>query len=225
MHTPVDASSSVLILTPGPHDEGSGLCVLEACARHVGAPHSDHPLVVSPLLAHLARLANDWYPDTKRQELLPLVPRFVKTGPRVDLHYERHETDRRKVLYDYTLRRFLPVALARIGQPAKGKPFVALPTLDLDDDPRDEELLIRAATDTTLKPLWPVFEGIGAARRILAFEEDPELLETAVLRCFDAINLSEAPCPTYVPASLALWDALLALVRPTRTKRGWSAEA
>lgn len=225
MRSPVDRCPLPVPLTAGAHEAGTGFCFLEACAWYVGEPHTAHPVSVSPLLAALGRMANDWYGDGPRQELLRLVPRWVQTGPHGSADFPKDERNRRAALFDFTLRRFVPVACARIGQTPAARPFVALPVLLLEEEQGESALLYAARQTPALQPLAGLFEGLQGARELLAFEDDAGALETAVLRCFDAINLSEAPHPTYTPAALALGDALQVLVRPVRTKRGWVAEA
>jgi len=50
---------------------------MEAVSRFAGLPWSDEPACTHPLVAHLARLANDASADAGRQQLVAFVPRLA----------------------------------------------------------------------------------------------------------------------------------------------------
>lgn len=65
-------------LSVGSHlDPDVGVCLMEAVSRFAGLPWSDEPACTHPLVAHLARLANDVSSDAGRQQLVAFVPRLA----------------------------------------------------------------------------------------------------------------------------------------------------
>lgn len=61
-----------------PHDGEA--CVMEYVALLAGEPWTDSPKCTHPVLAEMARLANDFGPDDRRYELVPLIGRLFGTG-------------------------------------------------------------------------------------------------------------------------------------------------
>jgi hypothetical protein len=53
-------------------DEGKA-CAMEVASWLAGEPWSDHPRSVHPVIAHVARRANDSLDDDQRQQLWPLI--------------------------------------------------------------------------------------------------------------------------------------------------------
>ena len=54
------APAGVPILSRGRHhDPGHGVCLMELTAFLAGEPHTDHPACTHPVLAAVARVAND----------------------------------------------------------------------------------------------------------------------------------------------------------------------
>lgn len=58
----------------------SQLCAMEAAAWLAGEEWSDHPRSVHPVIAQIARLANDTMTDEDRQSLWPLVLASIGTS-------------------------------------------------------------------------------------------------------------------------------------------------
>lgn len=66
------------VLSPGRHrTPRRGACFMELASVLAGERWSDHPSCTHPLLAHLARLVNDYTGDDGRQQLAPLIPSVV----------------------------------------------------------------------------------------------------------------------------------------------------
>ena len=66
------------VLSPGRHrTPRRGACFMELASVLAGERWSDHPSCTHPLLAHLARLVNDYTSDDGRQQLAPLIPSVV----------------------------------------------------------------------------------------------------------------------------------------------------
>lgn len=64
-----------------------GACFMEMASVLAGERWSDHPACTHPLLAHLARLVNDFTSDRSRQRLAPLIPSVIglkSSDPRWD---------------------------------------------------------------------------------------------------------------------------------------------
>ena len=89
---PVDTPSygldlTTLHLTAGGHTtRDQGCCLLEAVAWYAGEDHGDRPARVSPVLRDFGIQLNDMLSDTRRQDLVPLVPRLAagSTGDGLD---------------------------------------------------------------------------------------------------------------------------------------------
>jgi hypothetical protein len=79
----------VPVLSRGKHrNPRSGACFMEFVSYLAGERWSDHPSCTHPLLARLARLVNDYTGDSRRPDLLGLVPAVVgltSDDVRVDL--------------------------------------------------------------------------------------------------------------------------------------------
>ncbi|MEU4425672.1 hypothetical protein AB0F81_34045 [Actinoplanes sp. NPDC024001] len=68
----------VPVLSRGKHRHPRrGACFMEFASYLAGEKWSDHPACTHPLLAHLARLVNDYTSDEGRRRLAPLVPSVV----------------------------------------------------------------------------------------------------------------------------------------------------
>jgi hypothetical protein len=66
------------VLSRGKHrSPRKGACFMEMASVLANEPWSDHPRCTHPLLAHLARLVNDYTSDDNRGELAVLVPSVV----------------------------------------------------------------------------------------------------------------------------------------------------
>jgi hypothetical protein len=66
------------VLSRGKHRSArKGACFMEMASVLANEPWSDHPKCTHPLLAHLARLVNDYTSDDNRSELAVLVPSVV----------------------------------------------------------------------------------------------------------------------------------------------------
>ena len=66
------------VLSRGKHRSArKGACFMEMASVLANEPWSDHPRCTHPLLAHLARLVNDYTSDDNRGELAVLVPSVV----------------------------------------------------------------------------------------------------------------------------------------------------
>lgn len=66
------------VLSRGKHRSArKGACFMEMASVLANEPWSDHPKCTHPLLAHLARLVNDYTSDDNRGELAVLVPSVV----------------------------------------------------------------------------------------------------------------------------------------------------
>jgi hypothetical protein len=66
------------VLSRGKHrSPRKGACFMEMASVLADEPWSDHPRCTHPLLAHLARLVNDYTSDQNRGELAVLVPSVV----------------------------------------------------------------------------------------------------------------------------------------------------
>ena len=66
------------VLSRGKHRSArKGACFMEMASVLANEPWSDHPRCTHPLLAHLARLVNDYTSDDNRGELAVLIPSVV----------------------------------------------------------------------------------------------------------------------------------------------------
>lgn len=66
------------VLSRGKHrSPRKGACFMEMASVLANEPWSDHPKCTHPLLAHLARLVNDYTSDQSRGELAVLIPSVV----------------------------------------------------------------------------------------------------------------------------------------------------
>ena len=66
------------VLSRGKHrSPRKGACFMEMASVLANEPWSDHPKCTHPLLAHLARLVNDYTSDQSRNQLAVLVPSVV----------------------------------------------------------------------------------------------------------------------------------------------------
>ena len=66
------------VLSRGKHRSArKGACFMEMASVLANEPWSDHPRCTDPLLAHLARLVNDYTSDDGRGELAVLIPSVV----------------------------------------------------------------------------------------------------------------------------------------------------
>lgn len=71
----------LLTLQRGSHrSDESGACAMEAASWLAGEPWSDHPRAVHPVIADVARAANDALADEDRQKLWPLILGSIGTG-------------------------------------------------------------------------------------------------------------------------------------------------
>jgi len=61
-------------------DPGDGMCLMEYVSVMAGAPFSDDPPCVHPLLNVLGRIVNDAMSDENRDDLLTLAPALAVTG-------------------------------------------------------------------------------------------------------------------------------------------------
>jgi len=66
------------VLSRGKHrSPRKGACFMEMASVLANEPWSDHPSCTHPLVAHLARLVNDYTSDQSRSELAILIPSVV----------------------------------------------------------------------------------------------------------------------------------------------------
>lgn len=73
-----DQTDFLPVLGRGKHrSPRRGACFMEMASVLAGERWSDHPACTHPLLAHLARLVNDFTSDAARQRLAPLVPSVI----------------------------------------------------------------------------------------------------------------------------------------------------
>jgi hypothetical protein len=71
----------LLRLDKGSHRASSGrACAMEAASWLAGEPWSDHPRSVHPVIAGVARRANDEVDDAERQRLWPLILASLDTA-------------------------------------------------------------------------------------------------------------------------------------------------
>jgi hypothetical protein len=79
----------VPVLSQGKHrNPRKGACFMEFASFLAGERWSDHPACTQPLLAHLARLVNDYTSDAGRHRLVPFIPSVIGlTGddPHIDV--------------------------------------------------------------------------------------------------------------------------------------------
>ena len=69
------------VLSAGAHrDPKQGACVMEYVSLLAGETWSDRPDCTHPVLASMARVVNDYLPDDRRQELVPLIGRLFGTA-------------------------------------------------------------------------------------------------------------------------------------------------
>ena len=72
---------SVLTLSEGGHEPGDGkACIMEYVALLAGEAWSDNPMCTHPVLASMAREANDRMNDENRHLLVPLIGRLFGTS-------------------------------------------------------------------------------------------------------------------------------------------------
>lgn len=73
-----DETEFLPVLRRGKHRNGRrGACFMEMASVLAGERFSDHPACTHPLLAHLARLVNDYTSDRARQRLAEHVPAVI----------------------------------------------------------------------------------------------------------------------------------------------------
>ena len=94
---------------PGDPSKGDPACLLELVSWVAGEPWSDHPECVSPILGAFGRQLNDRLPDTKRQQLRPLIPRLVGTAG------DGHDEARGYLALDWLIRTCTPAWLDLAG--------------------------------------------------------------------------------------------------------------
>jgi hypothetical protein len=76
-----DIPDRLPILDRGSHAPDSGrACAMEAASWLAGEPWSDHPRSVHPVIARVARRANDRAGEGDRQQLWPLIMASLGTG-------------------------------------------------------------------------------------------------------------------------------------------------
>ena len=72
------APDGIPVLSRGKHrSPRRGACFMEMASVLAGEPWSDRPTCTHPLIAHLARLVNDFTSDAGRGRLLPYVPSVI----------------------------------------------------------------------------------------------------------------------------------------------------
>lgn len=77
-HSPADSPDLLPILGRGKHrNPRKGACFMELASFLAGERWSDHPRCTHPLLAELARLANDHTSDLHRSDLATLIPSVI----------------------------------------------------------------------------------------------------------------------------------------------------
>lgn len=78
MTNPRRTPELVPTLSAGKHrNPRKGACFMEMASVLANEPWSDHPKCTHPLLAHLARLVNDYTSDDNRGELAVMIPSVV----------------------------------------------------------------------------------------------------------------------------------------------------
>jgi len=101
---------NTLTLAKGGHEtRDNGVCLLEAVAWWAEEDHTDHPTCVSPVLGTFGRNLNDVLPDTKRQELRPLIPLLPGTAG------DGHDETRGYLALDWLIRTYTPAWLDLAG--------------------------------------------------------------------------------------------------------------
>jgi len=92
-----------LQLKAGSHRPDSGeACLLEAVSFVAGEPWSDRPQCVSQILGAYGRKLNDVLPDSKRQQLVPLIPKLIGTAG------DGLDEQRSYLALDWLIRTYLP---------------------------------------------------------------------------------------------------------------------
>ena len=92
-----------LQLKAGSHRPDSGeACLLEAVSFVAGEPWSDRPQCVSQVLGVYGRELNDVLPDSKRQQLVPLIPKLIGTAG------DGLDEQRSYLALDWLIRTYLP---------------------------------------------------------------------------------------------------------------------
>jgi hypothetical protein len=85
--TPVGDIVQVALFSRGRHSTPrNGGCLMELVGATVGGPWTDRPACTSPVLAHLARAANDHSSPAARPALAPLIPYLISDSGRLDIH-------------------------------------------------------------------------------------------------------------------------------------------
>jgi hypothetical protein len=124
---PLSAIEAFVIAEGAHADRSNGLCSMELVAWLAGAPHSDHPPCVSPVLgAFVRRLNDDWGADD-RQRLKPILPLLIGTAD------DGLDEERGWMIADWLVRIYTPawLELAGIGESATA--LRALPPLTRDN--------------------------------------------------------------------------------------------
>ena len=115
-------------LSFGSHkNPNDGLCLLEACAREAGEPHSDHPECVCFVLSAFLRKVNDvgFFDNATRTRVLsPLISSLVSSRAS-----EEVEKTRAYLLANSTLSEMLPLALKAYRMDDIAEVLEALPLL------------------------------------------------------------------------------------------------
>ncbi len=102
----LDTSITLPPLMSGQHDSpADGLCAMEMVAYMERLPHSDKPACTCPVITTFVIVMNDLLPNSKRNELLPYLPRLVGTVS------PSHEQERAEYLAWAAITIFAPAAL------------------------------------------------------------------------------------------------------------------
>ncbi|GAB7006232.1 hypothetical protein JCM18899A_37050 [Nocardioides sp. AN3] len=76
--TAIKTPDGIPVLSRGKHrNPRRGACFMEMASVLAGEPWSDHPKCTHPLVAHLARMVNDYTSDDGRARLAPHIPSVV----------------------------------------------------------------------------------------------------------------------------------------------------
>ncbi|MEU4576083.1 hypothetical protein [Nonomuraea sp. NPDC023979] len=105
-----------IVLSKGTHaTREQGVSVMEAAAWLAGEQHTHEPESVCPVLVWYCLRLNDALPDDKRQRLIPLLPRLIRTAG------DRKKLARQYLAVDWLIRVHTPAWLDAVNLKKEAK--------------------------------------------------------------------------------------------------------
>jgi hypothetical protein len=136
----IDRLCTRIKLSRGKHIPGNELCIMEAEAYIAGEEHTDHPKCVSPILAQIARMVNDFMTQEHRDKYLaPMLGQFAGT-----VGTEEDEKKRTLLILDVSIRKIFPIFLRTLKEEQFALRFEALPRIQGQEDIKTAEELMES---------------------------------------------------------------------------------